>query len=217
MSVIVNKRVTATLNFPVTVPDFILYERGVLLKLAGNPNVPVPYPMLITSLATCIANCNALEAAEALMHTHAPGSKSARDTAHDVCKKDIRSIKGMVQQLADNNTSVTVSSTTIITSVGFGVKTPSGSIAKVFGVKNTSISGTVKIVAARNKGSKGAHKWYLTTDVLAFTGKVALPETTKAATKVEGLVAGTKYAFFHTAITPLGVSTEEGPIFLTVI
>ena len=179
--------------------------------------MPVPYPLLISSLATCIANCNALEAAEALVHTHAPGSKSARDTAHEVCKKDIRSIRNMVQQLADNNTSVTVSSTTIITSAGFGVKIAKGGSPKVFGVKNTAISGTIKIVAASNKGSRGSHKWFLTTDSVGFTGKVALPETTKATTKVESLVVGTKYAFFHTAITPLGVSAEEGPIFLTVI
>ena len=217
MSTTVNKRVTATLQFPVSISAFIIYVRGIILKLTGNPNVPTPYPTLTSGLATSITNCNTLESAEALVQTHVTGSKAARDTAHEICKKDMRSIRNMVQQLADNNTSATVSSTSIITSAGFGVRTVSGPLPQVFGVKNTLVSGKIKLLAPSNAGGKGSHKWFLTTDTVGFTGKVALPETTKASTSVEGLVAGTKYAFFHSALTSTGLSTEEGPIFLIVI
>ena len=211
------KRVVATLQFPTTIPAFIIYVRGIILKLTGNPNVPVPYPALTSSTATSTTNCSTLESAEALVQTHVTGSKAARDTAHEICKKDMRSIRNMVQQLADNNTSATISSESIVTSAGFGIKTVNGTSPRVFGVKNTLVSGKIKLLAASNKGSRGSHKWFLTTDIVGFTGKVALPETTKSDTIVEGLVVGTKYAFFHSAVTSAGVSTEEGPIFLTVI
>ena len=209
-----NKRVVATLKFPTNIPAFIIYVRGIILKLTGNPSVPAPYPAGVTALAACTTNINNLETAEALVQTHASGSVASRDTAHELSKKDMRSIRGMVQQLADNNLP---NATIIIESAGLGVKTPGGRKTIVFDVKNTLVSGTVKLVAPGIAASRGSHLWYYTADLTGFTNKIAIPPTTKSSTTIEGLVAGTKYAFFHTAIVPTGINIESGPIFLTVI
>ena len=216
MTVIVNKRVIATLKFPTTVAAFIIYVRGIILKLTGNPNVPVPYPLVFSSLAAYTTNINLLDSAETNVQTHVSGSVAARDSAHDICKKDMRSVRSMVQQLADINTSATITSTTIITSAGLGVKTASIRKARVFAAKNTLIAGTIKVVAASIKNNRGGHAWFYTTDLVAFTGKVAAPTTTKASTTIEGLTSATKYALFHTATVVGGVNIEDGPIFMTV-
>ena len=216
MTVTVNKRVIATLKFPTTIPELITFLRGIIFKVTGNPYVTSPYPLGITTLVNLNTNVNILESAQTAVQTRVTGSKAARDAARDVCKKDFRSIRGMVQQLADNNTSATITDTLIIESAGFGVKVAGGTKPRVFSAKNTPVSGTIKIVAASIPRSKGSHLWYLTTDTVGFTGKVILPPTTKTATTVVGLVPVTKYALFHTAIVPSGVNIEEGPIFLTV-
>ena len=216
MSIIVNKRVIATLNFPTTVAAFIIYVRGIILKLTGNPNVPVPYPLVFSSLGAYTANINLLDSAETNVQTHVSGSVGARNGAYDICKKDMRSVRAMVQQIADNNTSATVTSTTIITSVGLGVKAPTTRKAKVFAAKNTLIAGTIKVVAASIKTNRGGHAWFYTTDLVAFAGKVAAPTTTKASITIEGLTSATKYALFHTATVVGGPNIEDGPIFITV-
>jgi hypothetical protein len=216
MTVIVNKRVIATLQFPTTIAAFIIYVRGIILKLTGNPNVPVPYPAVYSTLAAYTTNINLLESAETLVQTHVSGSVGARNGAHDICKKDMRSVRSMVQQLADINTSATVTSTTIITSAGLGVKTAAIRNARVFAAKNTLIAGTIKAVAGSIKGSRGSHAWFYTTDLIAYTGKVAAPTTTKASITIEGLTSATKYALFHTATVVGGVNIEDGPIFITV-
>src|ERR1700751_2340930 len=127
-----NRRVIGTLKFPASVPAFIIYVRGIILKLTGNANLPLPYPTGVSSIATCTTNVNALETAEALVQTHAPGSAAARDVAHELCKKDMRSIRGMVQQLADNNLP---NAATIIDSAGFGIKANSIRRSIVFEAK----------------------------------------------------------------------------------
>ena len=208
------KRVVATLQFPTTIPAFIIYVRGIILKLTGNPNVPSPYPALTSGTATCTTNANTLETTEALVQTHASGSVAARDAAHETCKRDMRSIRNMVQQLADMNLP---NAAIIIESAGLGVKTAGGRRTIEFDVKNTLISGAVKLTAAGILKSRGSHLWFYTTDLVGFTNKVVVPPTTKSNTVVEGLTAGTKYAFFHTAIVPAGGNIENGPIFLTVI
>jgi hypothetical protein len=209
-----NKRVVATLKFPTNIPAFIIYVRGIILKLTGNPSVPAPYPTGVTALAACTTNINNLETAEALVQTHASGSVASRDTAHEVSKKDMRSIRGMVQQLADNNLP---NASIIIESAGLSVKAPGGRKTIVFEAKNTLVSGTVKLVAPSNKGARGSHQWFYTTDLTGFTNKVTVMGTTKASTTIDSLVEGTKYAFFHSAIVPTGINTEDGPVFLTVI
>lgn len=209
-----NKRVVATLKFPTNIPAFIIYVRGIILKLTGNPSVPAPYPSGVTALAACTTNINNLETAEALVQTHASGSVASRDTAHEVSKKDMRSIRGMVQQLADNNLP---NATIIIESAGLNVKANGVRKPIVFDAKNTLISGTIKLVAPGIEKSRGSHLWFYTTDLVAYTNKVAVSPTVKSHTLIEGLSPNTKYAIFHTAITPSGVNIEEGPVFLNVI
>ena len=210
----INKRVIATLKMPVSVPEFIIYVRGLILKLTGNVHVPLPYPALVSTLATCNTNINALEHAQAVVQTHVSGSRSLRDTALEISKRDVRSIHLMVQTIADNNVSDAVM---IIQSAGFGTKTVGGSVKKVFGAKNTLVSGTVKVFAPGIPRSDGAHNWFYASDLVDFSDKTEVPTTTKATAIIGGLVPYTKYAFFHVAITPQGIENEEGPKFLMVI
>ncbi|HEX7412469.1 MAG TPA: hypothetical protein VF411_00385, partial [Bacteroidia bacterium] len=155
-----------------------------------------------------------LETKEAAAQTHVSGSADARDIAHEVCKKDMRSIRAMAQQLADNNLANNV---VIITSCGLGIKAAGVKKPRVFAVKNTLVSGTVKLVAPAIIKSRGAHDWFYTTDLVNFTNKLPIPPTNKASTTFPGMKPLVKYAFFHTAVVPGGVNIEEGPVFLSVI
>ena len=212
--IVLNKRVIATLNMPVSIPEFIIYVRGMILKLTGNIHFPLPYPALISDLLTCKANIDILSKAQGVMQTHITGSKAARDSAYDVCKNDMRSLRNMVQTHADNNVSDAL---VIIESVGMGTRIGGGSVKKIFGAKNTLVSGTVKLFAPGIPRSRGSHHWFYTTDLEHFTNKIIVTPTTKATTTVEGLVPVTKYAFFHLAVVPKGINIEDGPIFLTII
>ena len=208
------KRVVATLKFPKTVPAFIIYVRAIILKLTGNPNIPLPYPAGASTIAVCTTNVNSLDTLEAAVLTHVSGSVASRDAAYELSKKDMRSVRAMVQQLADNNLP---NATIIIESAGLAVKTTGVRKSIVFDVKNTLVSGTVKLIASGIAKSRGSHQWFYTTDLVGFTNKIAVPVTVKAKTTIVGLTPITKYAFFHTAVIPSGINVEEGPIFLTVI
>ena len=211
---VINRRVIATLNMPLSVPEFIIFVRGIILKLTGNIHIPTPYPAFTSDILTCTNNIDALEEAEIYVQTHASGSVAARDDAFEISKRDMRSIQIMVQQLANNNIADAI---TIIRSAGMGTKMVGGSVKKVFGVKNTLISGTVKVFAPVIKKGKGAHYWFYTTDLVDFKNKIMAPSTTKASIIIEGLLESTKYAFFHTATVPGGPNIEEGPEFITIL
>ena len=210
---VVNKRVIATLKFPTNIPAFIIYVRGIILKLTGNALVPTPYPALVSSLADCTTHINTLELNETTAQTHATGTATTRDIAHEVSKKDMRTIRGMVQALAD---AAGIGATALIESTGLGVKAAGVKKTRAFSVKNTLVSGAVKMSAPGIKDAKGSHNWFYTTDLVNFTNKQPIPPTTKANTVFPGLPIHIKYAFFHTAITPAG-NIEEGPVFLSVI
>ena len=199
---------------PKSVPAFIIFVRAIILKLTGNIHIPLPYPSERSDIVTCTDNIDALENAETFARTRASGSIASRDFAHEISKKDMRSILAMVQQLADNDIP---NAAVIIQSVGFGTKSVGGSVKKVFGAKNTLVSGTVKLVATGIKKGRGGHQWYYTTDLENFSNKAYAGSDSKARIIIEGLIPQTKYAFFHTAIMPGGVNIEEGPIFLSVI
>ena len=208
------KRVVATLKFPKTVPAFIIYVRAIILKLTGNPNIPLPYPVGFSTIGNYTTNVNSLDSLEAAVLTHVSGSVASRDVAYEVSKKDMRSIRGMVQNLADNNPT---NASIIIESAGLGVKTTGIRKSIVFDVKNTLVSGTVKLIASGIAKSRGSHQWSYSTDLVGFTNKMAVPLTVKSKTTIVGLTPGTKYAFFHTAVVPTGINVEEGPLFLIVI
>ncbi|HEX7415469.1 MAG TPA: hypothetical protein VF411_15620 [Bacteroidia bacterium] len=211
---VIHKRVIATLKFSTVIPNLIIYVRGIVLKCTGNASLPATFPVGTTSLADCILHVNDLETKEAAAQTHASGAADARDIAHEVCKKDMRSIRAMAQQLADNNLANNV---VIITSCGLGIKAPGVKKPRVFGVKNTLVSGTIKLTCKANKLSRGSHDWFYTADLVNFTNKQPIPPTSKAGTTFAGMHPLVKYAFFHTAIAPGEVNLEEGPIFLSVI
>ena len=211
--VVLNRRIIVTLNMPVSIPEFIIYVRGMILKLTGNPHFSLPYPALTSSLLTCEANVDILSKAQGVLQTRVSGSRAARDAAYDVCKKDMHSLRNMVQTHADNNVPDAI---VIIESTGMGTRIGGGSVKKIFGAKNTDVSGTVKLFAPGNPRSRGSHHWFYTTDLEHFTNKIIVNPTTKANTTIEGLVSVTKYAFFHLAVVPKGINIEDGPIFLTI-
>jgi hypothetical protein len=209
------KRVIVVLKFPVNVAQLIIYCRGILTDLTGNINVPLPYPANTPTQATVKADIDALEAAEALALNKAVGNAAGRDIKLEVVKRDMRGLRAMVQIIADNNTPV--NAVAIVESTGMSVKKPGTRKPTVFNVKNTLVSGMVKLGAPANKGSRGAHQWYYTTDLVNFTNPVFLPATSPAKTQVGGLVAGTKHAFFHIAVVSGSENVVDGPIFLMVI
>lgn len=211
---VIHKRVIATLKLSAIIPNLIIYLRGIVLKCTGNRYLPTTFPVGTTSLADCILHINDLETKETAAQTNASGTADIRDIAHEVCKKDARSLRAMGQGLADADLTNNVA---ILTSMGLGIKAPGVKKPRVFGVKNTLVSGTIKLRAPGIKGGQGAHDWFYTIDLVNFTNKQPIPPTKKASTTFAGMPPLVKYAFFHTAVVPGGVNIEEGPIFLSVI
>jgi hypothetical protein len=209
-----NKRVIAVLNFPPKVPALIIYCRNIILRLDGNADVPLPYPANTSSLADATAHIDALEASEAEALSRESGSSDTRDVDLELVKFDMRTFRAMVQIIADSNPT---RARAIIESTGMHVKKDGVRKPRVFGARNTLVSGIIALIAAGIAGNRGAHQWYYSTDLVNFSNPVHLPVSSKASILAPGLTPGVKYAFFHIAVAPGAEQVVEGPVFLMVI
>jgi hypothetical protein len=210
---VIVKRVIAVLKFPANVSQMTTYCKEIVLAMTGNTNIPTPFPANVPALANMSTLIASLDTAQTLAQTKVQGSVEARDVKKELVKKDMRTLRNYVQTIADNNPTLAEA---IIISTGMSVKKMGGKKPKEFGVENTSTSGIVSVFAPAIKANRGAHEWQYTTDVEHFTQRVAADSTTDASTEISGLVPGTKYAFFHKAITPEKNKTWDGPVFMIV-
>jgi len=147
----------------------------------------------------------------------APASASKTDlikVAREILDKNVIILASKVECLANSPTLADDNRIGIIHSAGMEVRIIGRPKKRAFRVENSDIEGLVRLIA---QGGANAHEWQYTTDIIHYTGRVAITTTTKASTEVSGLTRGVRYAFFHKPIIP-GVNTDwEGPIIITVL
>ena len=147
----------------------------------------------------------------------APVSATKTDNiriARDALDRSITSLAAKVQNIANAPENPDLVRLDIIHSAGMSEKGQARRQNNQFTVKNSDISGTVRLTA---KGGTNAHEWQYTADVVNLKDRIAAPSTTTAKTEITNLEEATKYAFFHKAITVGTVTDWEGPAFLVVM
>ena len=148
---------------------------------------------------------------------NAPKSETKTDNiriARDALDRSLTMLGANVEHVANDPSILDSQRVEIVHSTGMEIKSQVHRGRFVFSVKNTDVSGTVRL---RAQGRKRAHEWQYTDDVINFTGRIAVPSTTKATTHIANLKKVTEYAFFHKAIKRGGNTDWEGPILLVVI
>jgi hypothetical protein len=153
--------------------------------MTGNTLLPSPVP----ALATVTTDLTALNAAEVVVRSRAPGAATARDGKLEVVVYDLRQLKSYVQTVADANPG---NAAHVIQSAGMTVKTRSAPTKAPFAVKQGSVSGTI-LLAAKAVGDGAAYQWAWSLDQKTWT---TLPDTIQAKTQAEGLTPATT-AFFR--------------------
>jgi hypothetical protein len=204
-----NKKVhrsVAVLKLPGVISLLITYVQGILQAMTGNPTFPTPNPPL-----TAVSGAaNALQAAETVALTRAPGSVATRNEKRATLVALLELLRGYVQSIADATPENAIS---IIESSGFALRKTTVRAPRVFAAKATALSGSVKLTAPV-AGRRAAYRWQYSTD----GGKtwVDASETLQAKTTVTGLPAGTTVQFRYRSVIKGGASDWSAPLSMVV-
>ncbi len=126
---------------------------------------------------------------------------------------NLKKLKSKVEDVANNEALSDEEQIAIVHSAGMKYRVYAIRQKGSFTAKNTAISGTALL---RAKGMVNGHEWQYTLDLVNFSERKSVDSTTKARALIEGLNAGSKYAFFHKAIIAKQTTAWEGPVFLLV-
>jgi hypothetical protein len=165
-----------------------------------------------------VAQVNATIAATTAMQNvlSSPKSDTKKDNvliARDVLDRDLIKLANKVEDIANDPNISDLTRLDVAHSAGMIVKGQKNPGRRQFRAVNSKISGTV-IVTAR--GGAKAHEWQYTTDIVSYTGRIAVDSTTPAKTEIPNLTEATRYAFFHKPIISNTITEWEGPIILLV-
>jgi hypothetical protein len=168
--------------------------------------------------ADVVAQIDATNAATTSMRNvlSSPMSDTKKDNvliARDVLDRDLIKLANKVEDIANAPNLSDLTRLDIVHSAGMIAKGQNHPERRQFRAVNSKISGTVIITA---KGGAKAHEWQYTTDIVNYTGRIAVDSTTSAKTEIPNLADGTRYAFFHKPIISNTITEWEGPIILLV-
>lgn len=207
------KRVAVILNLKKIrkIGDFM--GKMKLIRQSMNGNVFFPgSPVSVANGGQFDADTQSLENAETTALTRARGAATARDVAKGVVLNDAHLLQGYVQGIADANPAKALQ---IVQSSGFEMKVVTPHSKGDFTVRNTKLSGTMKLAVNVKKvtgGSKRASfKWQMSTDNATWT---ELPSTLKGSTTASGRTPGTIYFFRFLVILKNGESSWSMPVSL---
>jgi hypothetical protein len=195
----------ATLNLPTTIAALIIFGRGMVTGMTGNPSFPNPSP----PLATVTAAIDALASAETTAGGRAKGAVTARNVAKAALVLLLKEEKAYVQSVANADPE---NSATIIESARISVRKATPRSPRVFNAAQGPTTGTAKLVAASAR--RAAYEWEYSTD----GGKtwVTAPPSLQARTVVTGLPAGTAVQFRYRTVTKTGAADWSAPVSLLV-
>lgn len=176
------KQITAVLNFPKALGNFIIYARAILMAMTNNDYFTA-YVVDIKKLGVDIAS---LEEIETACKTR-PATKSIeqRDAALELVKMDLRTLRNHVQNVANANPRMAKA---IITSAAMAVKN-SATHGKQ---KNAAINGTEKGSVMLTGEGAGAHDWRMAIDGINW---IAITPTFISKTIVYNLKSNIIYYF----------------------
>jgi hypothetical protein len=189
-----DKRALAVLNIRNlrTYGRFINKMKFIRQSMKENASsFPFP-PISVADSGTFDNDIEAMDAAETSALTKAIGTASARDVEMQTVLDDVHGLQGYVQFLADKLHD-TQKAVALIQISGFDVSLREPHSKSDFTAKNTTISGTVKLMINVKKATNGEKRYSVKWESSTDEGKtpVALPTTIKGNTLVPGLTPGT--------------------------
>jgi len=196
------KRIIAKLPWNISHEKRLKKARLVIHELTGNPRFTVPYPLIITPLATLVTNTDLYDTAITLAATHAIGTAEAADVAADVVHANLLSIMSMVQIAMDNDRPNAI---VIATSAGFETKTESKRGPRKAKVLKGNEPGSFVVHAE----GEGQHEWQESTDngaTFEFIGA-----TKGGILEVEGKIPDKRYYYRARTVLSKGRKGDWGP------
>jgi hypothetical protein len=196
LPLVVTRRLTAVLDFPTDIDDFITYANGIY----GSMNGSTFFTALAAKLATLLTNIGNLTTAHNGTKTNPPTFTTAdRDGRLLIVQNNLRSLQMDVQEIAD---ATPADAEEIITAAGMKVKKFGAINKQDFVAKDGSVSGTVKLVAKGIGKAHAAHDWAVSLDGNNWS---PVTPTLQADTVISGLTPGSILDFRHRNIL------KEGP------
>lgn len=205
--VVVIKRVIVTLKWPTLLLDKIEKPKDILAKLTGNVNFPPPYPSNICSLVQLTSDIDAVDAAQINVNNGVIGAVQDRNAKMDKVKRDLESIRTMIQIKADRDPE---NAESMILSTGFSYYYGNHRTKQQNGVKRTNVSGSYILLAE----GMGEHEWQLTMDKINI---INLPPTSNAQTLVTDLTIKQTYYQRNRKIGTKGRMFDWSPWFEFIV
>jgi hypothetical protein len=186
---------TAVVNYPPTDEKLITFSLAVLGGFTGNKTFPNPDP----ALSVFTDHITQLQACQVKVVGKGTGTALARNAKRALVKADLKQLCAYVQKVLPTLDSVE-DARTAITSVLFGIRRTPTHHKPPLAAKNTSVSGTVALIA-KSVGPSSTYYWEYSAD-----GKIWLkaPDTLKGKTTISGLTPATTYSFRFRALTRKG-------------
>ena len=169
--------------------DFIIKVQGLVAQMGDRTDIftsPSPTLLAVTG------HISALQNAQAIVETRLIGSAAKRDVKYSVVCKDIFSLMGYVQALA-NKAGSQMAAIAIISASGFSVKGTNTFTKPPLAAKNTKMQRTV-LLLAKAAAKRASYRWQQSTDK---TNWIELPITLKAKALAKNLEPGIWYFRFR--------------------
>jgi len=198
------KQITAVLNFPKALGNFIIYAKAILMAMINNDYFTA-YVVDINKLGD---NITILEDTETACKTKPPTkSIEDRDAALEVVKMNVRTLRNDVQNVANANPRMAIA---IIKSAAMEVKNSSTHGKQQNTAKNGTEKGTVNLTGE----GAGAHDWRMSLDGITWT---ALPPTFISTTIVRNLELNTVYYFQNRTVKANNFYGEWSPSVIILV
>jgi hypothetical protein len=191
---VVIRRVIVALNFPREISKFIEYAGKIHNSMTAN----AAYAASAAKLATLATDLATLVADETATETKPPTkTKADRNTALNVVKNDLRSLRSDVQALCDATPSNALQ---LIADSGMSVKKETLHSKSKGSAKDGEVLGSVELEG----DGPGPHEFQMSTDNKTW---IALPSSRTRKTVILGLTSGTLYYFQNRQMLTKGLKT----------
>jgi hypothetical protein len=132
------------------------------------------------------------------------------NSARDTMDRSILKMANKVSDIANDPAVLDINRIIIVNSAGMNAKDYPPHARHIFTVKQ-GLAGVAMLTA---QGGSDANEWQYTSDIINYTGRIAVDTTTVAHTQIPNLKG--PYVFFHKAIIA-GTKTDWEPPFLFTV
>jgi len=176
------KQITAVLNFPTALGNFIIYAKAIFMAMSDNDY----FTESAHEVATLGTDLASLEEIEAACNTKPPTKTvEERDAALEVVKMDLRTLRNNVQNVANANPRM---AKVIITSAAMDIKNSATHGKQMSTAENGSEKGSVYLTGE----GAGVHDWRMSLDGITW---IQMTPSFSSKTTVSNLESNTDYYF----------------------